>query len=355
MKEIKILDTTLRDGSYAVNFSFSSSDTSTICKKLENCGLEYIEIGHGTGLGSSERGFGKAAHTDEEYMIAAENSLQKSKYGMFCIPGIARLEDLDKCAEHNMGFVRIGTDVTKIEQSEDFIKKAKDYGILVAANYMKSYALEPEKFANKVLLSEKYGADIVYVVDSAGGMFQEDIEKYYNSIRKVSNILLGFHGHDNLGMAIANSIFAAELGFEWVDSSLQGLGRSSGNATTEILTMALIKKGYDIGINFFKLLEVGQNNIQRMIRNKGKMPLDIVAGFADFHSSFMPHILEFSSKYKIDPARLIIEITKMDKVEMDRKALEKIAKELGGISFDYEIRFNPDDYFGGEQDERGTK
>jgi len=246
-------------------------------------------------------------------------------------------------------------DISKIEQSEDFIKKAKDYGILVAANYMKSYALVPEKFAKKVLLSEKYGADIVYVVDSAGGMFQEDIEKYYNAIRKVSNIWLGFHGHDNLGMAIANSIFAAELGFEWVDSSLQGLGRSSGNATTEILTMALIKKGYDIGINFFKLLEVGQNNIQPMIRNKGKMPLDIVAGFADFHSSFMPHILEFSSKYKIDPARLIIEITKMDKVEIDRKALEKIAKELGGISFDYEIRFNPDDYLGGEQDERGTK
>jgi len=129
LRKTKILDTTLRDGSYAVNFSFSINDTKILCKNLEEAGIEYIEIGHGSGLNSSNRGYGIAAQTDEEYMVAADEALTNSKYGMFCIPGIARLEDLDLAVEHNMSFVRIGTDVTKVPQSEDFIKRAKDLGL----------------------------------------------------------------------------------------------------------------------------------------------------------------------------------------------------------------------------------
>ncbi len=121
--------------------------------------MNYIEIGHGLGFNASRLGYGEASQTDEEYMIAAEEVLSKAKYGMFCIPGIARLEDLDLAKKHNMDFVRIGTDVTKVQESEKFIKKAKENGLCITANYMKSYALEPEKFAEKVLLSEKFGAD----------------------------------------------------------------------------------------------------------------------------------------------------------------------------------------------------
>lgn len=172
MKKVKILDTTLRDGSYTINFSFTSADTSLVCKNLEDVGIDHIEIGHGLGFNASNLGYGKATETDEEYMIAAENVLKKAKYGMFCIPGIARLEDLETAKKHNMGFVRIGTDVTRITESEKFIKKAKKCGLFVAANYMKSYALEPEKFADKVKQSEKYGADMIYIVDSVEVCFQ---------------------------------------------------------------------------------------------------------------------------------------------------------------------------------------
>src|SRR5574337_921441 len=124
-RKIKILDTTLRDGSYAINFSFTSSDTSILCKNLEDAGFEYIEIGHGSGLNASNLGYGKTVQTDEEYMIAADEVLGKAKYGMFCIPGIARLKDLDIASKHNMEFIRVGTDVTKVPKSEIFIKKAK--------------------------------------------------------------------------------------------------------------------------------------------------------------------------------------------------------------------------------------
>ena len=126
------------------------------------------------------------------------------------------------------------------------IKLAKDYGMFVCSNFMKSYTLPPEKFVEKVKLSEKYGSDMIYKVDSAGGMFPGEIKKYYDEIRKQTDISLGFHGHNNLGLANANSLYCIELGFEFIDTSLQGIGRSSGNASTELVAAALIKKNIRI-------------------------------------------------------------------------------------------------------------
>ncbi len=349
-KDLKILETTLRDGSYALNFSFTSADTSVICRELEGAGFEFIEIGHGVGLRASVKGYGVAAATDEEYMIAAKEALKKAKWGMFCIPGIAELEDIDLAAKHGMGFIRIGTNVTDVEKSEEFIKRAKKHGMLVTANYMKSYALPPKQFAEKVKLSESYGVDVVYIVDSAGGMFPEDLRNYVAAIRKVSNIPLGFHGHDNLGFAVANSMEAVALGVDFVDTSLQGLGRSAGNASSELLVSILHKQRQRININLLKVLEIGQRFIHPILARKGQIPLDVISGYADFHSSYMPLIQKYSAKYKINPLLLIIEMCKVDKVHVDEKILEGIAQNIKEKEEVYLTGFGFNKYVGGEQD-----
>ncbi|MFA6262982.1 MAG: 4-hydroxy-2-oxovalerate aldolase [Candidatus Babeliales bacterium] len=328
MKRVKILETTLRDGSYAINFSFTIKDTALICRELEAAGLEFIEIGHGVGLNASNCGYGQAAQTDEEYLEAAASVLSKAKFGMFCIPGIARLEDIDMAAQYKMGFIRIGTNVTEVASSQPFIQRAKQHGMFVCANFMKSYAMAPLEFAKMVKLSESFGADMVYVVDSAGGMFPDDIKSYYQAIREVSNVPLGFHGHDNLAFAVYNSIYAAEQGFEIVDSSLQGLGRSSGNAATENLIAALMKKKYCLDIDFFKILAIGQKYIKPLITSKGKGALDIVAGFSEFHSSYMCYINKFAAQYEIDPARLMIEVSNVDKINVTEKMVERVAAHI---------------------------
>lgn len=328
MKNLKILDTTLRDGSYAINFSFTAEDTATLCASLEEAGIEYIEIGHGVGLHASEAGHGVAAATDREYMTAARRVLKRAKYGMFCIPGIARLEDLDLAADHGMNFIRIGTNVDAIESSEPFIKKAKKMGMLVAANFMKSYALFPKEFALKVVQAEQYGADIVYLVDSAGGMLTDSIERYIAAIRKRTKITLGFHGHNNLGLAVANTLKAADLGVRYLDASLQGLGRSSGNACTEMLVAALEKSGIKTGINFIRILKVGQRHVRPLIEKRGEVALDIVSGFSEFHSSYMPKILKCAAKYQIDPEILIIEACAISKMDVDEQRLDETAKKL---------------------------
>jgi 4-hydroxy 2-oxovalerate aldolase/long-chain acyl-CoA synthetase len=327
-KPLHILDTTLRDGSNAIGFSFTAADTAKICQELEQCGLQYIEVGHGSGLNAGSVGRGRAAATDEQYLASAASVVKRAKFGVFCIPGIARLQNLDMGASYGMGFVRVGTNVDEIPKSEPFIRRAKDLGMLVMASYMKSYALSPKELASHVLLSEKWGADVVYIMDSAGGMFPEDVRRYYDALREVSEIALGFHGHNNLGLAVANTLAAVEMGMEFVDSSLQGLGRSTGNAPTEVLIAALKKKGYQINIDLIRTLKAAQNLIQPIIPTKGYPILDTISGYADFHSSYMPSIRKYSAKYNLDPAILIIELCKVDKIHLDERVLESIASKL---------------------------
>ena len=351
MSTVHILDVTLRDGSYAVDFAFTAVDTAAICKGLESAGVEYIEIGHGVGMRASGEKYGWAAASDEDYLKAAQGVLTKAKFGMFCIPGVASLEDLDLGRRYGMHFVRIGTNVTEVHQSEDYIRYAKKNELFVAANYMKSYALPPAAFAEEVRKSVSYGVDMVYIVDSAGSMQVDDIGEYYRAVRAVTDVPIGFHGHDNLGLAIANSVAAADIGIEYIDASLQGLGRSAGNASTEVLVAALLKKNYVLPIDLFQLFDVSQKHVRSLLPEKGRAPLDIVCGLAEFHSSYMPHIQKFAAKYSVDPGKLILEVSKVDKINLDLSLLERIAQSLPKSPASL-IQYGARTYVGGEQDEK---
>lgn len=345
----KILDTTLRDGSYTINFQFSVADTAYLVERLEQAGFELIEIGHGVGLNASNKGHGKALHSDEEYMQAAAKVIRQAKWGMFCIPGIARLEDVDLAAQYNMGFIRVGANVTEIPSMQPFIERARKHGMYVCANFMKSYALTPKQFAEKAKLAQDYGAEVVYVVDSAGGMFPRDVKAYFAAIRELTDVPLGFHGHDNLSLAAANSLEAIELGYDIVDTSLQGMGRSAGNTVAETLVAALIKQGYDMPIDLLGILDLGHSYIAPFLTNQGREPLDTISGFADFHSSYMSIIHRVSAKYGVHPAILICEATKIDKANMNEAALEARAHELQGTAAPANTHYNFARYIGNEQ------
>lgn len=351
--EPRILDTTLRDGSYAINFQFTAADTEIICSELEKAGFDLIEVGHGVGLHASESGHGEAVETDEGYLKAAAKAVKKAKFGMFCIPGVARLEDLDMAADLGMGFVRVGTNVTEVESSKEFIAKAKKYGMFVASNFMKSYAMEPAYVAERAKMSQDFGSDIVYIVDSSGGMFPDDIDGYFESIQSKCDIPLGFHAHNNLDMAIANSLRAVELGAAIVDSSLQGLGRSAGNASTEILLVALQRRGMLRDIDAIQVMDIGEKYIRPLIRSKGYSSLDIVAGESQFHSSYMSIIRKTSARHGVDPRELIRKVCAIDKVNVTQETAEKAAVELKEESSQvFTARFHFEDYYGHEESSR---
>src|SRR5206468_7111721 len=144
-----------------VDFQFTAEDTIVLAGGLENAGLPLVEIGHGLGLNASRSGKGRAGSSDEEYLQAAASTLTRTAWGMFFIPGIGRLDDLDLAARYRMPFVRIGTNANDVEQAQPFIAHAKSLGMTVSANLMKSYGLSAVQLAANAVLVERAGCDIV--------------------------------------------------------------------------------------------------------------------------------------------------------------------------------------------------
>ncbi|MCR5304302.1 MAG: 4-hydroxy-2-oxovalerate aldolase [Lachnospiraceae bacterium] len=326
MNRFTIMDVTMRDGSYAVNFQFSLSQQRLITTGIEDLGFEYIEIGHGMGLGASSPENGIALHTDEEYLDTARKSLKKAKYGTFCIPGIAKLEDVEKAASYGAGFLRFGTNVTDVKNSEPYIKKARDLGIIPMANLMKSYALKPEELADKVAEAESFGAECVYIVDSAGCMLPDDIKRCYEAIRKVTDVKLGFHGHDNLGLVLWNSFTAIEQGFEFIDCTLQGIGRSSGNAPLEMMCINAKKMGYDLDVDLIKLLNLGKKYVYPLCHRYNS--IDTMCGVSGMHTGFLGSVRKVSGEYGVNPLSLIDMYSDYSRIKMDADKLEEMAKTL---------------------------
>lgn len=328
----KILDVTLRDGSYELDFQVSEQDEIQVGKALLRAGIEYIELGHGQGLNASSPKHGVAKCTDLEYLLAAEEHLSEAKYGFFCIPGIARIKDLDLLKKHGGSFVRVGANADLKSQKETipFIEHAKELGLLVFANYMKTYCAPPDVFEKCVKISDKAGADYLTIVDSAGCMFPEDIKLYFDIIKNTATreVGVGFHGHDNLGYAVYNTIYAATIGCGFIDTSLQSLGRGAGNASTEQVIAILQKKYGNKTYSLPKLMQFSEDYLRPMVKFKGVSGLDTYCGIAGFHSGYMNSIRRVSAEFGISPYTLILKYCERDRIYMDEELLREIAKEI---------------------------
>lgn len=322
-----ILECTLRDGSYEIDFQFSKKQTTDICEALDTAGFELIEVGHGVGLGASEKNIGVALETDEVYMEAAANNVKNGKWGMFAIPGIAEKRHLDIASDYDMDFIRIGSTIEDFPKSSEFIDKAKSLSMMTCVNFMKSYASKPEKLAKASSAAFEMGVDVVYVVDSAGGMLPNEVKNYVEAIKaENTNAIVGFHGHNNLGLGIGNALAALNAGASIIDTSLQGFGRSAGNTTTEQMLGCLARMGIEGKIDPIVVMDIGEELIKPLIEKRGLTSLDTVSGISLFHSSYMPTIHDMSVKYRIDPRLLIVSVCSEDIVNANDELVEKHAK-----------------------------
>lgn len=328
-KNIEILECTLRDGGYAIGYKFTLDDVALVCNFLESCGFRWIEIGHGVGLGGS-RHKGVAAATDKEYIKTARRNLKRARFGTFFIPNIGEIKDLEMASGHGMDFVRIGVNITESETSLKYIKKAKRLGLFVASNLMKTYAVGPEDFAIRAEECLDSGTDVIYIVDSAGCMVSDEINEYiYAILKRRPKAKIGFHGHNNLGMVVANCLDAAKKGVRFIDVSMRGIGRSAGNAQSEILTPLLEKLNFSTGVDIERLFRLSEKIMRNITSIKwGLEPQDIVAGLTRTHSSFLPLINRIARQNNIDPIELIKEVSKKEIVDVNEKVVQTAALEL---------------------------
>ncbi len=328
LKHVDLLDCTLRDGSYALNHQFTVADTARICAALEGAGLRMIEVGHGVGLGASGPRHGFAAETDEAYLRAAAGALKQAKYGAFFIPGIGTMAHLDMARQCGMGFVRVGTNITQYKDAKDYIIHAKNLGFEVSYNAMKSYVVTPRDFLTCVRDTVAWGADAVFLVDSAGGMLPGEVSQYIRLMRDNLEVQVGFHGHNNLMMASANNLAALAEGATVLDTTLQGIGRGSGNAPTEVMTALCEKMGYHTGIDLWKTLEAGEKLVRPLMNGGGITSLEVAIGLACFHSSYLDRIYRVTQRIPVDPKLLIIEVSKIDKVNPSEELMERVAMSI---------------------------
>lgn len=332
-----------------MNFGFTKSQTSLIVSKLDSAGIDMIEVGHGVGLNASKKGHGLAAEKDEVYMQAAASSIKNSKWGMFAIPGICELENLDACIEYSIGFIRLGVSIESYQKVYPFIERLKESGVIICVNFMKSYAKEPIIFERAAREVTKAGADYIYIVDSAGNMTPSVVRQY---CERVEDLSVGFHGHNNLGLAVANALMAMECGVEIIDCSLQGIGRCTGNTMTEHF-VALAKRVNRLEhIDLMKILDSGEEHIRPLLRDKGYSTVDIICGYSGFHSSYMKMIQKFSSVYRIDPRQLIIEVCKETQLEISEDLVREKAEDISQTKSDHaaSIDFKLGQYHGNEQE-----
>jgi 4-hydroxy-2-oxovalerate aldolase len=305
---VDILECTLRDASYPISYQFTAEDTAIVAAGLYSAGFTRIEIGHGLGLGASGKKYGFAAASDEEYIAAASSVLPAGIFGVFLIPGIANIKQVDLVSQYKGGFVRIGTNVSETNEAESFIKRGKDLGMEVSSNLMKTYSSSVSEVVERSLQLQEWGADIIAVVDSAGGMLPDSVFDYVDGLSNAGIKKVGFHGHNNLQLAVANTLTAIKAGATIVDTTLRGLGRSSGNAQTEAVIMCMERLGYNTGIDLFKMMDVSESLIAPLARGRGSDNIELVSGYSFFHSGYLGMVEKASDDHSVDIRRLILSV-----------------------------------------------
>jgi 4-hydroxy-2-oxovalerate aldolase len=232
-------------------------------------------------------------------------------------------------ADCGAGAVRVATHVTEADISEQHIGLAKKLGMKAFGLLILCHMVPPEKVAEQGRLFESYGADVVYVMDSAGAMTPDDVRARIGALTDVLQVPVGFHGHNNLSLAVANSLAALEAGATMVDCTCSGLGGGAGNTQTEVLVGVLEKMGYDTGVDFHSIIDVAEKEVQPlMVRPQVIDNACLMLGYAGVYSSFLLHTYKAAQKFGLDPTEILIELGKRRMVGGQEDMIVDVAYQL---------------------------
>ena len=328
-RSVRVIDSTLRDGSHAKAHRYTADEVARIVAGLDAAGVSVIEVSHGDGLGGSSIQFGMSLEPQEKLLEAASGAIKNAKLAILLIPGIGTVEDLEMAHHHGVSVARICTHVTEADICEQHIRMARDLGMEAIGFLMMSHMVTPDELCEQGRRMESYGADCVYVVDSAGAMTPYDVRARISALREAISIEIGIHAHNNLGCAIANSLVALEEGVANIDGCTCGLGAGAGNTQTEVLIAVLDKLHVDTGIDTFKIMDVGEE-IVRPVMDRPQI-IDraaLILGYAGVYSSFLLHAYRAAEKFDVDVREILLECGRRKTVGGQEDMIIDIAWEL---------------------------
>lgn len=332
MKDLTILECTLRDGANVVGRGFSAELTKMMIEGLIKSNIKTIEMGNALGLGAYEADNSIAPLKDIEYLELVQPYLSQAEIGMFMGVKNATKENIELAAKYNLNFLRLGANAGDGEKGFEGIKLVKKHGLKCRFSMMKAYILSPEELAEEAKMLADCGLDEITIMDSAGTMLPSQVKEYVSAMVKKVDIPVGFHGHNNLGLSTANAISAVEAGATVLDSGLMGMARSAGNCATEVLVATLNRLGEMKDVNFYSLLDFIDSELApAMVENGYKSaisPVDLVYGLSGCHSSFAKLFESVAAEKNVPLYELIIKVSEIDQKAPSRDLIEKIADKI---------------------------
>lgn len=330
-KSVKLHDMCLRDGMHAKAHQISVEQMIRLACALDEAGVPLIEVTHGDGLGGASVNYGFPAATDDEYLKAVAPRMKNAAISALLLPGIGTVEHLNMARDCGVRAIRVATHCTEADVSEQHISLARKLELDTVGFLMMAHMAEPEQLLAQARLMESYGANCVYCTDSAGYMLPDDVAARIGALRDGlnSDTEIGFHGHHNLALGIANSLAAIEAGASRIDGSAAGLGAGAGNTPLEVFNAVLDRMGVDTGVDVFKLMDVAEDLVTPMMDQPLRVDRDsLIMGYAGVYSSFLLHAKRVGEKYQIPSGDILVELGKMKTIGGQEDMIEDVALNL---------------------------
>ncbi|ULL15176.1 4-hydroxy-2-oxovalerate aldolase [Paenibacillus sp. H1-7] len=328
-KPVRITEVCLRDGSHAVAHQFTVEQVRSVTRALDDAGMHYIEVSHGDGLGGSTLQYGRSLVDEMKLIEAAVDECKQSAVAVLLIPGIGTVHELKQARSLGAQLVRVATHVTEADVSAQHLYAARELGMEALGFLMMAHSAPVEVLVEQAQKMESYGAQAVYVTDSAGAMLPEQVRERVKALRSSLSCEIGFHAHNNLSLAVSNTLVAMEEGATRIDGSVRCLGAGAGNTQTEALIAVLQRMGVDLGIDLYKMMDLAESVVAPVMHrvpeiNKGSLAM----GYAGVYSSFLLHAEKAGKRFGVDPRDILLELGRRKAVGGQEDMIVDVAASL---------------------------
>jgi 4-hydroxy 2-oxovalerate aldolase len=325
----RLIDSTLRDGSHAIAHQYTEDEVVAIVRGLDEAGVPVIEVSHGDGLGGSSFNYGFSKVDEKTLVRRAVETAKQAKIACLLLPGIGTVDDLKEVSEIGASVARIAVHCTEADITEQHIKMAKDLGMEAIGFMMMAHMNTPEGLLEQAKLLESYGADAVYIADSAGAMTTEEVRRRIGTLTGGLKVPVGLHAHNNLSLAVANSMVALSEGAANLDGCSAGLGAGAGNCPTEILVAVCAKNDLDAGVDVLRIMDVAEDLVRPMMPRQQVIDrAGLLLGYAGVYGSFLLHAQRAAARYDVPVADILIELGERKMVGGQEDMIIDVALDL---------------------------
>lgn len=330
MSNLMFFDSTLRDGSHAVKHRIGKNSIIDYCQAMDSVGMHTIIVGHGNGLGASSLQVGLSLLSDSEMLTIARKNLEKTKLGAFLIPGFGTIrDDIKPAIENRVDLFCIAAHCTEADITRQHIEYIRNRGKDVYGILMMYHRASTEKLLEEALKLQSYGAMGVTIMDSAGASTPEMVKRTIYTLYNGLNIRVGFHGHNNLGLAVSNTYIAIKEGASIVDGTIRGFGAGAGNCQLEALVALLKMNDIDPNLDLYRMLDTSESVVRKIMeKDMGLTDLSIISGMSGVFSSFATQVKKVAERFQVDPRDIFLELGKQKAVGGQEDMIIGIAEKL---------------------------